>query len=255
MAVETLLRTALAVLILPLGMMLLSAGAVVAAWLGASQRRLDFFYRTFARLCRLVGGTRLVVHGLENADPEQAYVIVANHESNWDPFMLVAAFPGRSIRFVVKKSIIQIPVFGRALLATGNVMVDRANTREDIERIRSGMHGRPLEVSVLFYAEGTRSRDGALAPFKKGAFVSALAYGLPVLPVGHAGAYRIWTPLTPWIRRNPMVIEVGTPIPVADLTLEDRDKLRDQARDAVGELRSRARRAVRELGGETGGID
>lgn len=255
MGVGTLLRTVIAALVLPVAMIGLSAGAVVSAWLGASQRRLDFYYQAFARLCRFVGGTRLVVHGLENADPDQAYVIVANHESNWDPFMLVAAMPGRSIRFVVKKSIIQIPVFGQALLATGNVMVDRANTREDVERIRSGMHGRSLDVSVLFYAEGTRSRDGGLAPFKKGAFVSALAYGLPVLPLGHGGAYHIWTPLTPWIRSNPMVVEVGTPIPVADLSVADRDKLRDQTRDAVAELRTRARRAVRELGGQTGGID
>jgi 1-acyl-sn-glycerol-3-phosphate acyltransferase len=255
MGVGTLLRTVVAGLILPVSMILLSAGAVVTAWLGASQRTLDFYYRTFAHLCRLVGGTRLVVHGLENADPDQAYVIVANHESNWDPFMLVAALPGRSIRFIVKKSIIQIPVFGRALLATGNVMVDRANTRDDVQRIKSGMHERPLEVSVLFYAEGTRSRDGGLASFKKGAFATALGHGLPVLPVGHAGAYHIWTPLTPWIRRNPMVVEVGTPIPVADLSVEDRDKLRDQTRDAVAELRTRARRAVRQLGGVTGGLD
>jgi 1-acyl-sn-glycerol-3-phosphate acyltransferase len=112
-----------------------------------------------------------------------------------------------------------------------------------------------METSMLFYAEGTRSRDGALHAFKKGAFVTAIAYGLPILPIGHAGCYRIWSPLRFGLRSGPVVVEVGQPIPVEHLAYDDREPLRDQTFEAVRELRARARKRIRELGVEPGGID
>jgi 1-acyl-sn-glycerol-3-phosphate acyltransferase len=254
-ALETLLRTAACTALLPPLLVAHSAEAMLLALLGASRSRVQRAYDRFASICLAAGSTPLHVRGLDHAKPDQPYVIIANHESNWDPIALVAAMRGRCVRFVIKKEIIRIPVFGHALLATGNVMVERANTAADVARIRRGMDSRPLDVSILFYPEGTRSRDGALHAFKKGAFSSAIAYGLPILPIGHAGTYHVWTPNTLRVRRNPVVVEIGAPIAVDDLTLRDRDALRDRAFEVVAELRARARSRVRALGGETGGID
>jgi 1-acyl-sn-glycerol-3-phosphate acyltransferase len=254
-ALETLVRTAACTALLPALLIAHSAEASLLALLGASRSRVQRAYDRFASICLFAGGTELHVRGLDHAKPDQPYVIIANHESNWDPIALVAALRGRYVRFVIKKEIIRIPIFGQALLATGNVMVERANTAADVARIRRGMDRRPLDVSILFYPEGTRSRDGALHDFKKGAFSSAIAYGLPILPIGHAGTYHVWTPNRLRIRRNPIAVEIGAPIAVDDLTLGDRDALRDRARDVVADLRSRARQRVRQLGGETGGID
>jgi 1-acyl-sn-glycerol-3-phosphate acyltransferase len=117
------------------------------------------------------------------------------------------------------------------------------------------MAERALDVSVLFYAEGTRSRDGALHPFKMGAFVTAINSGLPVLPIGHAGSYRIWTPLSLWVRKLPMVVEIGAPIPVDALTSDNRDRLREETHKAVASLRMAARKRLREMGYDPGGID
>lgn len=255
MGLQSTARSAFCIGALPVGLMAYSARVLLLAARGAPRERVDAVYRRFAAFCIRVAGTELVVHGLEGAPPERPYVIVTNHESNWDPVGLVAAFSDRSVRFVVKRELTRIPVFGPALLATGNVMVDRANTREDVERIRGGMLERPIDVSVLFYAEGTRSRDGALHRFKKGAFATAIATGLPVLPVGHGGAYYIWPPETVWLRKSLMVVEVGRPIPVDGLELSDRNELMRETREAVAELRARARKAVRELGCDPGGID
>jgi 1-acyl-sn-glycerol-3-phosphate acyltransferase len=254
-AIETVVRTAACTALLPPLLIAHSLEASLLAAFGASRSRIQSAYDRFASLCLLAGSTELHVHGLDHAKPDQPYVIVANHESNWDPVALVAALRGRYVRFVIKKEIIRIPIFGQALRATGNVMVERANTAADVARIRRGMEQRPLDVSILFYPEGTRSRDGALHDFKKGAFSSAIAYGLPLLPIGHAGSYHVWTPETLRIRRNPVVVEIGAPIAVDDLTLADRDPLRDRARAVVADLRARARMRVRDLGGETGGID
>ncbi len=254
-ALETLVRTAACTALLPPLLIAHSIEAGLLATLGASRSRVQRAYDRFAWLSLLAGGTDLHVRGLDHAKPDQPYVIIANHESNWDPIALVAALHGRTVRFVIKKEIIRIPIFGHALAATGNVMVERANTTADVARIRRGMEERPLDVSILFYPEGTRSRDGALHDFKKGAFSSAIAYGLPILPIGHAGSYHVWTPNTLRVRRNPVAVEIGAPIAVDDLTLSDRDPLRDRARKIIADLRTRARARVRELGGETGGID
>jgi 1-acyl-sn-glycerol-3-phosphate acyltransferase len=254
-SLDTWIRTAVCVLVLPIGLIAYSTRAVLLALLGAPRRRIDRCYTGFARVCLRFGGTELVVRGRENLKPDQAYVIVPNHESNWDAPGLLVALEQISVRFIVKRQIMRIPIFGHALRATGNVRVDRHNTKRDAEAIREGMAERAMDVSVLFYAEGTRSRDGAFHTFKKGAFVTAIHSGLPVLPIGHAGSHRIWTPLSLWIRKLPMVVEIGEPIPVEGLDTDDRDRLCEQTHKTVTSLRLAARKRLREMGHDPGGID
>ena len=250
----TWIRTAFCVVLLPIGLIGYSALAVVFSALRA-HRWVDACYTQFAALCLWFSGSALHVRGLENLKPGQDYVIVANHESNYDPPGLLVALKGLRVRFVIKRQIMAIPVFGHALRATGNVLVERSNMAGDVARIRELMSERPPGVSMLFYAEGSRARDGRFGEFKKGAFATAIAYGLPVLPIGHAGAYRIWTPLLLRIRKVPMAIEIGRPIPVDGLDLRDRDKLRDRVHAEVRELRRIARDRLRQLGHDPGGRD
>jgi len=223
--------------------------------IGAPQAWIDRAYTGFAHFARWVAGTRIEVSGLEHVRPGQAYVVVPNHESDWDPVVLMGALKQLRLRAVIKEQAARIPIFGRALLLTGNVRVERTHAAEDVQRIREAMATRRPDVSMLFYAEGTRSRDGAFHAFKKGAFVTAIAYQLPILPVGTAGTRRLWPPLTLRMRSGPIVVEIGPPIPVAGLTFDDRDRLRDETHRAVRELREAARRRLRALGIEPGGID
>jgi 1-acyl-sn-glycerol-3-phosphate acyltransferase len=117
------------------------------------------------------------------------------------------------------------------------------------------MAERQAGVSLLFYAEGTRSRDGALHPFKKGPFATAIAAGLPILPVATAGTFRIWPPVTVRLRRGRAVVAIGEPIPVAGLGAEDREALRDRCFAVVRDLRRLARERLRQAGGDPGGVD
>jgi 1-acyl-sn-glycerol-3-phosphate acyltransferase len=228
---------------------------MLLALIGAPSGWVDRAYTGFARFAVWVAGTRIEVNGLDHVRPGQAYVVVPNHESDWDPVVLMAALKQLRVRAVIKEQAARIPIFGRALLRTGNVRVERTHTAEDVQRIRQAMAARRPDVSMLFYAEGTRSRDGAFHAFKKGAFVTAIAYQLPILPVGTAGTRRVWPPLTLWLRSGPVVVEIGPPIPVAGLTLDDRDRLRDETHRAVGQLREAARRQLRARGIEPGGVD
>jgi 1-acyl-sn-glycerol-3-phosphate acyltransferase len=105
---------------------------------------------------------RLEVHA-ERIKPGQAYGLVCNHESGWDPFCLVAGLPDLTIRFVAKRELTRIPIFGAALIRTGNVKVVRSDTASDAQRLREGMERRDPSVSILFFAEGTCSMMARLS--------------------------------------------------------------------------------------------
>jgi 1-acyl-sn-glycerol-3-phosphate acyltransferase len=254
-SVDTFVRTALAVTVLPLSILLHSLAGIVLALAGVPAGSIHPVYVSACRLCLRVGGTTLRVCGAERIEPERAYVVVPNHESGWDPLCLVVALPRLVIRFVAKQQFMRLPIVGHALRLTGNVRVLRTETRGDVERIRQAMARRDPRVSILFFAEGTRSRDGALHPFKMGAFATALAQGLPILPVGIAGTRHVWERSVLRIRRGTVAIEVGEPIPVAGLGADDRKLLRDRTFVAVATLRARARQRLRDAGIDPGGID
>jgi 1-acyl-sn-glycerol-3-phosphate acyltransferase len=252
---DPIVRTTVCLLVVPAGLVLASLWVMLLVLVGAPHAWIDRTYTGFARFALWAAGTRTDVRGLEHVRPGQAYVIVANHESDWDPVVLMAALKQLRLRAVIKEQAARVPIFGRALLLTGNVRVERTHTAEDVQRIREAMAARRPDVSMVFYAEGTRSRDGAFHAFKKGAFATAIAYQLPILPVGTAGTRRLWPPLTVRMRSGPVVLEVGPPIPVEGLTLDDRDRVRDETHRAVRKLREAARRRLRTLGIEPGGID
>jgi 1-acyl-sn-glycerol-3-phosphate acyltransferase len=254
-SIDTVLRTCVGLVVLPVVLALYSSAAILRARRGAPAARVHRSYVGFARVCVRIGGTELMVRGADRIAEGQSYVVVVNHESAWDALCVVAALPDLLLRFVAKGQLMRIPIFGRALALTGNVRVERTQTAGDVSRIREGMGRRDPSVSVLFFAEGTRSRAGAFRPFRMGAFATALASGLPVLPIAVAGTYAIWPKGTLRLARRPVAIEVGEPISSAGLTFEDRGALRDRTHAAMGELRASARRRLRASGNEPGGID
>lgn len=244
-----------ALVLLPLNLVFWSAAALLYAFLGATPRAASRPYRNFSRVCLIVGGTDVERHGIEHLQAGQAYVIVSNHESNWDPPTIVASLSELVIRFVVKRQLLSVPVFGAALRRTGNIAVERTRSGADVKRIKEVMSQRDPDVSILFFAEGNRARDGSYRPFKMGAFATALDFKLPILPIAVAGTYAIWRPETIWVRRGSVVLEIGEPIPVEGLGSDDRMALRDRTHEAVAELRRRARARLRARGIDPGGVD
>src|SRR3990172_3009288 len=105
----------------------------------APQAWIDRTYTGFGRFGLWVAGPRLMVSGLEHVRPAEAYVVVPNHESDWDPVVLMAALKQLRLRAVVKEQAARVPIFGHALLLTGNVRVERTRTSEDVRRIGEAM--------------------------------------------------------------------------------------------------------------------
>lgn len=252
---RTVARTVLAVVVLVPSILLTAGVVLLLGVLRAPRRWIDACYIGFARLAARVGGTRLHVAGLDHVAPDIGYVVIANHESDWDPVVLWATLDRLVLRAVIKREMIQLPILGPALRASGNVCVDRDERGTDTARVTAVMEERAPDVSMVFYAEGTRARDGGLHPFKKGAFTTAIRYGMPILPVATAGTYRVWPPNTLHLRALPVTVEIGAPISTSGLGDADRDALRDRCHDVVRTLRATARGKLRALGVEPGGID
>ncbi len=136
----------------------------------------------WAKLCCAVVPIRVKIIGTRNYDRKQAYVIVSNHQSMID-IPAIHARLGLNIKWIMKKELRSIPVFGAACHYLGCISIDRADNAAAIQSIQSAKERLSRTASPLFFAEGTRSRDGRVMPFKKGAFKFACDTGLPVLPV------------------------------------------------------------------------
>jgi len=135
----------------------------------------------------------VTVEGAENADPNKTYVVVCNHQSQYDIF-LVYGWLDLDLKWVLKAELRKAPGVGIGCEKAGHIFVDRSNPERARESVRAALDSVGDGVGVLFFAEGTRSPDGKLRPFKKGAFRVAASQDLPVLPVTIIGTRDIQRP-------------------------------------------------------------
>ncbi len=183
------------------------------------------------------GGVQVEFEGLENLEPRRPAVMVSNHESWYDVFALAGLLPV-DYRFVGKKELERVPFFGPAWIACGHIPIDRSNRKAAIESLRlAGETIRREQAIVVMFPEGTRSSDGRLLPFKKGAFMLALDLGVPIIPVGISGSRRLMPKGSFLVRPGRMRVRIGRPIEVEGRTVADRDELMTEAREAVRQLR------------------
>jgi len=134
---------------------------------------------------------RYEIDGIDKVDPAQRYIVASNHLSLFDIPMLFYALPLHG-RFVSKKEIFKIPLVGRAMRTIGIIEVDRSSGSSSRRTISEGVKiAADRGYSLIVFPEGTRSRDGELLRFKKGAFRIAIDTGLPLLPVVIEGTDRI----------------------------------------------------------------
>lgn len=224
-SLATYLRTGLALVVVVLDTAVFASCVIVGApLLGSTHAFVNGCYRAWARGVLLGCGVRLRTRGVDRLDPAGRYVFVSNHLSDLDPPAIIASLPHHAVRFVAKEELARLPLFGRALRATGNVVISRSDTRGDVA-ILDAQRELLERVSVLFFAEGTRSRTGELGLFKRGAAVFALKTGMAVVPVGVHGTYEIFPRGLRLRRWGTVGVTVGDPIPVKGRSLEDRGGL------------------------------
>ncbi len=151
--------------------------------------------RGWARFNCFMTPIRVNVIGRENVQARQSYVVVANHQSSFDIFVLWG-FLGIDTRWVMKKELRKIPLFGLAGKLGGNIYIDRSDKKGAYESLKEARKILVNGVSVIMLPEGTRSRAGKLGEFKKGAFVMSMDLGMPLLPVSIVDTRHILPPKT-----------------------------------------------------------
>lgn len=207
--------------------------AITATLISRSGRSVDVLGRLWGRWIVWVCGIDLEVAGLERLRPGQSYVLISNHLSNFDIWCTLGSMPFTT-RFVAKKELLRLPVFGQALALSDHIVIDRQDPRAAIEKINAATARTPEGIGILFYAEGTRSRDGKVHDFKKGGASLALRTGLPIVPVSVSGTRKFLPRGCAVIRPGGKVrIVLAEPIPTAGLPFEARDELTERVREIV----------------------
>lgn len=159
---------------------------------------------------RLVG-VRVEVTGLDRLKSDQAYIFTPNHQSFIEVPLLVG-YLGRNPAYLAKKEVFKYPIFGFGIKVIGCVPVDRSNTQSAIESAKLATEHLKRGKSYIVYPEGTRSSDGRLLPFKKGAFVMAMEAGVPIVPISISGAVRVMPRSGISIRPETIRVTVHEPI-------------------------------------------
>jgi 1-acyl-sn-glycerol-3-phosphate acyltransferase len=175
-------------------------------------------------------GVRVRVVGIERI-PTGACLFVANHTSTLDAPAIVGAIP-RRIAILLKVSLFRFPIVGQAFRLAGFIPVERGRDSAIIsldkatEALRAGQ-------SFLIYPEGTRSPDGRLQTFKKGAVVMAIKAGAPIVPVACSGAHLLMKKRSLVLRPGEILVEFLPPVDPTSFSLETRDALNDLVHDVL----------------------
>ena len=192
--------------------------------------------RAWVRWIIATFGVAIDVEGLENVPTHAPVILMSNHQSQADIAAIVSSLP-RSVnfRFVAKKELVRVPIFGQVLVASGHIIIDRGNRERAVaslhraaERIRAG-------TSVIVFPEGTRSANGNLQAFKSGPFHLAVEAQVPIIPVTVSGSQRVTPKGQIRVERGRVKIVYGKPIPTRGVTIDERKLLEARVRDAIAQ--------------------
>ena len=190
--------------------------------------------RGWARFNCFITPIKVDVIGRENIVAHQSYVVVANHQSLFDIFLLWG-FLGIDTRWVMKKELRKVPLFGLAGKLGGNIYIDRSDKKGAYERLKEARKIMVNGVSLIMLPEGTRSRDGKLREFKKGAFVMALDTGIPLLPVSIVDTRHILPPGTLNLFPGRATLVIHEPVAAEEYDEENLDVLILKVRSVIQE--------------------
>ena len=152
------------------------------------------------------------VKGREKVHKHTSYIFVPNHQGSFDIF-LIYGFLGRNFKWMMKKSLRNVPFVGRACESAGHIFVDRTGPKKVLETIEQAKGSLKDGVSLVVFPEGARTFTGKMREFKKGAFQLADELQLPIVPVTIEGSFEILPRTGKWINWHPMTLVIHDTIP------------------------------------------
>ncbi len=170
-----------------------------------------------------IAGVRVQVEGVGNIPPGVC-VFVSNHASNLDPMVYFPAIP-RRISVLIKKELLRIPILAAGMRAAKFVPVDRGDREAAAASVDQAVQYMHDGLSFAVFAEGTRSSDGRMRPFKKGAVLMAIQAGVPIVPVSIAGTQHLMRKGSRKINPGEVTVRFGEPVEASRFPLEQRNDL------------------------------
>ena len=191
---------------------------------------------SLARFCiRAAGwmcGVRVSVQGRDKISHGTTYVFLSNHQGNFDGPVLLYAVP-RNWKALIKKEMMSLPVLSLTMRQVQFVPVERTNPKKARAAIDLGARLLKEGHSFIAFPEGTRSRDGRLGEFKKGAFIMAIKAQVSIIPVTIRNSARIQPPGDYRIHPGRIDVIFHDPIATQGMTIDSRDDLIRQTRNAI----------------------
>lgn len=166
-----------------------------------------------------------------------ATILMCNHSSAYDIPLGFKAFPNHSIRMLAKKELSKVPLLGKAMSAAEFPFIDRKNRYQAVKDLEYAKQLMESGIVLWIAPEGTRSKDGKLAPFKKGAFITAIQANATIIPIGIRGAFDILPARSLNINLNQHAeIHIGEAIDASQFTMENKEELIQITHDAIKRL-------------------
>lgn len=209
-----------------------SACAIIFGLISPGDSKIHFLARIWAKIILVLSGTRVEVIGAENVLLGKPQIFMSNHQSDFDIFIVLGFIPGQ-FRWIAKKELFKIPVFGSAMRNAGYIEIDRQNHESALKSLDIAAQKIREGKSVMTFPEGTRSRDGIIKPFKQGMFHLAIKAGVPIVPVSIVGAGAIMRKRSLRINPGKVTMIIDKPIDVTGYTIEDRAQLIERVHNVI----------------------
>ncbi len=196
------------------------------------------FPRPWSHNTLKLAGITLDIEGMEHLHGPA--VFVSNHQSTIDVVFLPGLLP-HTVMFLAKKELLRVPFWGWAFGRSGAILIDRRDPQGAIHSIQNGLKRLPAGWSVAVFPEGTRSPDGKLQSFKKGAFHIARETGLPIVPIGLMGAREVMPKYSLLLQPGTIYVTAGAPMAI---TATDGVELEQQMRQVHEQVQRLIDRSV-----------
>jgi len=209
-----------------------STCALIFGWISPGENKIHRIARIWAKILLLLSSTRVEVIGAENVLIGKPQIFMSNHQSDFDILVVLGFVPGQ-FRWVAKKELFKIPIFGGAMRNAGYIEIDRQNHEKAMKSLDIAAQKIREGKSVMTFPEGTRSKDGVIKPFKQGMFHLAIKAGVPIVPVCIIGTGAIMPKRSLRIDPGKVTMIIDKPIDVTGYTIEDRAQLIDRVRNVI----------------------
>ncbi len=206
--------------------------AAVFSLLGAGEDRIHRLAGLWARTILFLAHIPVEIFGSHNILQDGPQIFAANHQSDVDTLVVLAGIPVQ-FRWIAKKELFNVPLFGMAMRNAGYIPIDRRNHESALKSLEEAAQKIRKGTSVMTFPEGTRSRNGTVQPFKQGIFHLAIQAGVPIVPVTIIGSGAIMPKRSLKISPGRVKVIIDRPVDVSGYTIETRCRLIDRVRNTI----------------------